>query len=230
MTLDTRALNDIPNGKPVRIFLPITGEEEMVKAHCVYQKAAAPKFDLLFKPGELPADDLDSKKPCIVTIDLGGPTLSLEAMIRNVAHIQKLEMVARKSIKHPQMRDFFRVDTVTKLITKSFPRPTSKNVSTSWSFEGRTVDISGSGVKALFTEQPPAEYPVQLEISIPASTPSAVRALAHQVRSRQLADGRFEVAYQYDEISSRDRDRIIGSCFEIQRRMLRLKVHVKSDE
>ncbi|MGW8193933.1 MAG: PilZ domain-containing protein [Desulforhopalus sp.] len=229
MTEDTRALNDIPDGKPVRIFLPIVAEEEMVRAYGVYRKTQPPRFDLLFKPGDLPVNDLDDKKPCIVTIDLGGPALSLEAMVRSIAHPQKLEMVARKSTKHPQMRNYFRVDTDTKLVTKSFPRNSAKIAGKPWSYEGITVDISGSGVKALFDEQPPGEFPVQLEITIPNATPSTVKALAHQVRSRKLADGRFEVAFQYDEITSTDRDRIIGSCFEIQRRMLRLKVHVKND-
>lgn len=230
MTTDTEALENIPDGKPVRIFLPVKTKDEMVKAQCVYQKTAAPKFELLFKPGELPADILDSQKPCIVSIDMGGATVSLEAMIRDVASVQKLEMIARKTVNHRQLREYFRVDTETKVISKAFLKKRSAGVKTPWSYEGQTVDISGSGVRAVFTESPPAEHPVRLEISIPSSTtPSVVKMLAHQVRSRQLKDGTYEVAFHYDEITTEDRDKIIGCCLDIQRQMLRLKVHVKDD-
>lgn len=229
MTTETQALQEIPDGKPVRIFLPITNHDEMVTAQCVYQQAAIPKFELLFKPGELPTDNLDSSKPCIVSIDMGGPTVSLEAMIRNVVGNQKLEMIARKAINHLQLREYFRVDTEAKVVTKAFLHKRAGGLKTPWSFEGRTVDISGSGVKGVFSEPPPAEHPVRLEISIPSPKPSTVEALAHQVRSRQLNDGRFEVAFHYDEITTQDRDTIIGCCLDIQRQMLRLRVQVKDN-
>jgi hypothetical protein len=229
MTTDIQALQDIPDGKPVRIFLPVTKQDEMVKAQCVYQKTAAPKFELLFAPGELPVDVLDSKRPCIVSIDMGGPTVSLEAMIREVASAQKLEMVARKTVNHRQLREYFRVDAETKVVTRAFVKKHAGGVKTPWEYEGRTVDISGSGVRALFTESPPAEFPVRLEISLPTPKPSFVKVLAHQVRSRQLGDGTYEVAYHYDEIRTEDRDRIIGCCLDIQRQMLRLRVQVKDD-
>lgn len=230
MTTDTKALQEIPDGKPVRIFLPVTNQEEMVKAQCIYQKTTAPKFDLLFQPGELPVTILDSQKPCIVSIDMGGPTVSLEAMIRDVASEQKLEMVARKTVSHAQLREYFRVDAETKVVTKAFFRRSTAGDKKSWACEGTTVDISGSGVRAVFTESPPAERPVRLEINIPSSKPSIVEALAHQVRSKELKDGTYEVAYHYDEISTEDRDKIIGACLNIQRQMLRLRVHVKDDE
>ena len=230
MTTDTKALQEIPDGKPVHIFLPVTTQDEMIKAQCIYMKTAVPKFELLFKPGELPVNILDSQKPCIVSIDMGGPSVSLEAMIRDVAGAQKLEMVARKTINHTQLREYFRVDAETRVVTKAFFNKRTGSGKKSWTYQGTTVDISGSGVRAIFAESPPAERPVRLEIDIPSAKPSVVEALAHQVRSKQLKDGTYEVAYHYDEISTEDRDKIIGCCLDIQRQMLRLRVHVKDDE
>ncbi len=227
MRSDTNTLQDIPNGKPVRIFIPLKNEPERLRAQCLYQAEIHQKFTLIFKPGILPVDDIDIKLPCIVSIDMGGPTISLEAMIRDIANPQTLQMVVRKSISHKQMRDFFRVDATASVVSKAFRTNSVGDKHKQWTIQGHTVDISGSGILALFTEQPPADHQVRLEITLPSAEPDILTVLAHQVRSRQLKDGRFEVAYQFDEISTEDRDRMIGYCLTIQRQLLRLKVQVK---
>ena len=96
-----------------------------------------------------------------------------------------------------------------------------------WSAKGRTIDISGSGILAIFDEEPQADRQVKLEITVPSIEPETIKILAHQVRKQQLHDGRFEVAYHFDDISTEDRDKIIGCCLEIQRRFLRLKVRLE---
>ena len=120
MSSDNNILQNIPKGKPVRIFLPLLDRPEIIRAQCLYQEVEPPKFSLIFKPGILPVDELDLKIPCIISIDMGGPTISLEAIIQKIANRQTLQMIVRKSISHEQMREFFRVDTVTKVISKSF--------------------------------------------------------------------------------------------------------------
>ncbi|GAB6192636.1 PilZ domain-containing protein [Desulfocastanea catecholica] len=225
MTTNTDILQTIPQGKPVRIFLPLLNRPDSVRTQGLYQKIELPKFSLLFKLGMLPVDEVDSAKPCIISIDMGGPTISLEAMIVKVANRQTLEMVARKSISHEQMREFFRVDAVTSVISKSFHTELF-STNEPWSTEGQTLDISGSGILAIFDEQPKPDRPVRLEITIPSLEPEMIKVLAHQVRGQQLQDGRFEVAYHFDDITIEDRDKIIGCCLIIQRRMLRLKIQV----
>ncbi len=229
MTTDTDILKSIPKGKPVRIFLPLLDRPEIIRAHCLYQEAEPPKFSLIFKPGILPVDALDLKMPCIISIDMGGPTISLEAMIQKIANRQTLQMKVRKSISHEQMREFFRVDTVTTVISKSFQTELFNDKNKPWSSIGQTVDISGSGLLAIFDDKPQAEQQVKLEITVPSKEKDTVIVLAHQVRMQQLHDGRFEVAYHFDEITTEDRDIIIGCCLVIQRKMLRLKVKVKKD-
>jgi c-di-GMP-binding flagellar brake protein YcgR len=160
---------------------------------------------------------------------MGGPTISLEAMIEQVVDRQTLQMVVRKGISHDQMREFFRVDAVTRVISKSFHTELFSDTNAPWSSEGQTIDISGSGILAIFDEKPQADHQVKLEIIIPTVEPDTIKVLAHQVRVQQLHDGRYEVAYHFDDITTEDRDKIIGCCLVIQRKMLRLKVQVNDN-
>lgn len=226
MSPNSNALQNIPNGKPVRIFLPLFNVPERIRAQCVYQATSPPRFSLLFKPGILPVDHIDAQKSCIVTIDMGGPTISLEAMIENVANPQTLQMIVEKSISHKQMREFFRVDAVTRVICSSFHTQFTDQDSEPWSLQGQTMDLSGAGILASFAEEPPADKQVHLEITIPLADPVTIKVLAHPVRLQRHGDGRYEVAYHFDDISTEDRDKIIGCCLVLQRRLLRLKIQV----
>jgi hypothetical protein len=229
MSSNDDTLRDIPNGKPVRIYLPVIEGPEPVRGQCLYQVKAPPKFTLVFKHGMLPVEDIDISRPCIISIDMGGPTITLEAMIQEITNPQTLQMIVRKTISHEQMREFFRVDATTMVVSKAFRTEFVGDINEEWVVQGHTVDISGSGILALFTERPPVEDQVRLDISIPSPEPETAEALAHQVRSRQLKNGLYEVAYHFDDISTEDRDKIIGCCLDIQRQMLRLKVKVKDN-
>lgn len=221
-------ISTIPDAKPVRVFLPIKNAKERYRLQGVYQKTTPPRFNLLFKPGSLPIDSIDSKDVCIINIDIGGPTLSLEANISTVASNQLLEMIVVRSISHEQMREFFRVDAVTNVIGRSFRSQVKRKKNASdWSLSGETIDISGSGILASFSEKPPEDEQILLEITLPTDEPEAITVLAHPVRVVKTSDDHFDIAYHFDEISTEDRDKIIGCCLEIQRKLLRLKVKVK---
>ncbi len=207
--------------------MALTKGTERYRAHCVYHKTEPPKFSLLFKPGVLPVDEISLSDPCIINIDLGGPTVSLEASIKNIANDQTLELVELSTINHEQMREFFRVDATTKVMSKSFHPEIVGKKGKQWAIQGETVDISGSGILAIFSVPPPRDKQVRLEISIPSAEPETITVLARLVRSQEVADNIFEVAYHFDDISSEDRDKIIGCCLVIQRKLLRLKVQVK---
>ena len=222
-------LLDIPNGKPVRIFLPLTDKADRIRAHCIYQQASPPKFSLIFKPGVLPADAIDISKLSIINVDQGGSNISLEAKILKISNSQTLEMIITKAINHEQMREFFRVDAVTDVISNSFETSVFDDKEQE-SIAGKTVDISGSGILAIFQEKPPQTKHIKLEICLPGEDCKTVNVFAHQVRVQELHDGGFEAAYHFDDISDEDRDTIIGTCLVLQRKMLRLKVQVKDTQ
>lgn len=227
MSTDPNILETIAEGKPVRVFIPLRDRQERVRAHCVCQDIAPPKFSLIFKPGTLPVEDIDTIQPCIVSIDMGGPTASLEAMIQEIVNPQTLQMILQKSMSHEQMREFFRIDAVTKVISSSFRTQFANKANEPWSVQGETLDLSGCGILAIFPEAPPTEKQIQLEIAIPSAEPEMITVIAHQVRVQQQDDGRYEVAYHFDDISPEDRDKIIGCCLVLQRKVLRLKVQVQ---
>ncbi len=227
MTSDKQLLESIPDTKPVRVFLPILDKKERYRTTCVLEKASSGKFKLLFKPGTLPSHAVDTSNTCIIIVDMGGPTHSIEARIQNIASPQILDMILEKTISHEQMREFFRVDATTGVISKSFHPEFFDNTGEPWSAKGKTIDISGSGILASFSEKPPADKQVKLEITLPTNEHEVISIFAHPVRIEEISDNNFEVAYHFDDIDAEDRDKIIGCCLIIQRKMLRLKVQVK---
>lgn len=230
MISESAIIETIADSKPVRVFLPIIGGRERYRAHCVYQKTNPPHFNLLFTAGVLPVDAIDIQEPAIITIDMGGPNLSLEAKIKSITSDQILEMVMVKSISHAQMREFFRVDAATKVIGTSFQSEVFGEQGTPWSLAGKTVDISGSGILATFSQEPPMDKQIRLEITLPTLEPETISVLAHPVRTQKISDKQYEVAYHFDDITTEDRDKIIGCCLILQRRLLRLKVQVKEQQ
>ncbi len=227
MTTDIETIKNIPDGKPVRIFLPLQGGPERYRTQCVFQKSDPPHFSLLFKPGVLPVEDIALGQQSIINIDMGGSTISLEAKTEEITNPQTLHMLIEKTITHEQMREFFRVDATTDIISKSFHTQLLGNKKEPWSMEGKTVDISGSGILAIFPEQSPADRQIRLLITLPSVEQETISVLAHQVRGQKLGDRLFEVAYHFDDISTEDRDKIIGCCLDIQRKLLRLQVQVR---
>ena len=227
MTSDTKLLESVPDSKPVRAFLPITGKMERYRASCIFQRSDEADFQLLFQAGMLPASMLDTTQSCLVSVDMGGPNISIEATIVKVVGEQKLILKLKKSISHDQMREFFRVDATTSVISSSFHPEFFTSKGAPWSIKGRTIDISGSGLLAVFSEPPPEDQQVRLEISLSTADSGIIKVLAHPVRTEKVNDDHYEVAYHFDDISTEDRDKIIGYCLIIQRKLLRLKVQVK---
>lgn len=229
MSSDIETLKKIPAEKPVRIFLPISNSDERIRTQCVYHPVKPPIFKLTFKPGVLPLDALDPHQACIISIDIGGPTITLEAMVRNIINSQTLEMIINKSISHEQMREYFRVDVIADLTVSSYHNSLVRQETTPWEIKATTIDISGSGTLAILPERPPEDKQVLLDISLPTDQESSIKILSHPVRTKKLADGRYEVAYHFDDITTENRDAIIGCCLVLQRKLLRLKVQVKEN-
>lgn len=221
-------LKDIPDGKPVKIFLPLINSNERYRSNCVFQRGNPPNFSLNFKLGELPQNLIDTGKPCLINIDMGGTSVSLEANISEIASNQTLNLMACKTIDHEQLREFFRVDATTRVVSKAFKNKNPELQDNDWHCEGTTVDISGSGLLASFSSLPPMDNKVQLEIILPGNDEQIIKTMAIPIRSRKIKDDLYEVAYHFEEISSEDRDLIIGSCLVIQRQLLRMKVQVSN--
>lgn len=222
-------INKIPDNKPVRIFLPIKNFEENLRLNCVLQKSKSPHFSLLFNPGTLPVEHLDMTAAIVISLDISGQAISLEAKILNAANPQTLEMVALKTISHEQMREFFRVDCTLPLLLKSIVPEEFETPEDIWKISGTTIDLSGSGLHASFAAPPPENTQVRIHLSLPTAVPSIVNILASPTRISQLTEKSWDAAYHFDDIRDEDRDSVIGCCLIAQRRLLRLKVRVKDN-
>ena len=223
-TLD-EVFSQIETGKAVRVALPLLGTSEKKRISCVYQAENPPVFLLLFVPNTLPLDEIDMNRKATVLLDIKGQNISLAADIQEKVNKQALRLIARDVISHEQMRNYFRVDINAPLVARPALRKDQE-----WSLSGETVDVSGSGLLAVFAEPIDEDEPVQVELILPTGNGEPIKAVAHVVRSRKIKKNQYQVALHFDTIESDDRDRIMACCFEIQRRHLRLKVQIKNPD
>lgn len=227
MTDQNNFLDTISDEKPVRLFLPIIESDDRLLIQCVLKKEKGNHFTLLFSSGTLPVSKIDKNTSCLISLDDGGKSISLESNIVRVVNNQSLEMILQKTITHEQMREYFRVDCTVPIILKSTVPEEFGTPDDNWKITGTTVDLSGSGLRASFTTAPPDNTQVRLELALPTTETIIVKTLASPVRISQLTEKLWDVAYQFDVIEDEDQDAIIGCCMVAQRRLLRLKVKVK---
>ncbi len=227
-TLD-EIFTQIQTGKAVRIALPVAGIMEKQRVGCVYQEEDPPEFLLLFNPGVLPAE-IDMNRKAAVLLDISGQSISLSVDIKQVLNNQTLRLVARDVISHEQLRDYFRVDVSAPLVARPALPENDLAMEEEWNLSGETVDVSGSGLLALFSTPIDQDKLVRVDLVLPTGDVQPVQTIAHVVRSRKIADDQYQVALHFDQIKPEDRDRIMACCFEIQRKHLRLKVQVKNPE
>ena len=227
MTVPNNFFSQISDEKPVRLFLPIIDLEARRLIQCVLKKTRTDHFLLLFKTGSLPVSKIDKEPSCLINLDLGGQSVSMESKIIQVINNQTLEMVPQKTITHEQMREYFRVDCTTPVILKSIVPEEFGVPEDNWNILGTTVDLSGSGLRASFTTAPPENTQVRLELALPTTETTIVKMIASPVRISKLTEKLWDAAYQFDAIEDEDQDAIIGCCMLAQRRLLRLKVKVQ---
>jgi hypothetical protein len=228
MATETDFIANIPDAKPVRIFLPLQGTDKRHRERCIFQKTTPPHFNLLFEPGTLPVDTLDIKSACIINLDMAGRSVSIEAMITKVINSQVVELTVRKTITHDQMREYFRVDYTVPILASSRHLEGDPDTQEEfWQLPGTVIDLSGSGLLAIFHEKPPADKLVRLQLTLHNDSSNNISLLARPTRTSEVEKNRFVVAYHFEEINDEDRDKIVGQCLITQRRLLRLNVQVK---
>lgn len=220
------SLIDIPDGKPLRAFLPIKNSQDRFRLACTFTFQEGKKFFLNFNLGMLTEDDIEVNGIAVISIDIGGISTSIEAVVLEAYSSQRLLLEMKSTITHSQLRDFFRVDAVTRVIGESFH--TLAVNEKEWQIEGTTIDISGNGILATFSENLPKSETIRLQITLPSVPPEIIFVIATKIRTQKIDNTHWEVAFSFNEISPEDRDKIIRCCLTIQRQLLRLKVEISS--
>ncbi|RPH38819.1 MAG: PilZ domain-containing protein [Desulfobulbaceae bacterium] len=145
--------------------------------------------------------------------------LSLNAKIEEIIGDRTLELTAKSSIDPTSLREFFRVAIHVPVVI-SFEPESDDDLERKWSLSGETLDISGSGLLALFSED--CQDRQRIKIAIELSSPQAsVVCVGHVVYTRRVRKGRWHIALHFDDIASKHRDIIISNCLYEQRRQLK---------
>ncbi|MBE0583937.1 MAG: PilZ domain-containing protein, partial [Desulfofustis sp.] len=203
----------------------ITGSDgEMIHLDCIFKESDPPLFFLVFAPQAMPKD-LEVGQKCSVAITRSGTAdepVTLSAAVESFKGDRSLEMRALDTIDPVSLREYFRV-MVSSPIVASFEPTSDDSRQRPWQYNGMTVDLSGTGVLAVFPVEFENKHNIFLDITLPDSD-KRVDCIAHVVRTRKLRKSRYQIALHFDTISRKHRDCIITACLQEQRRQLRLRM------
>lgn len=216
-------LATIPENKSVRAVIPLSDSSNKLRLGGILQAQEPPRFKLIFPMESLDGAKIDVHRKCSVVLDMGGQNISLTADIDAIVSDMEMQLIARDFINHESVREFFRVDVATPLVLTSII-PAELSGEEAWQLQGETIDLSGAGLLAAFPEPVEPNKRFRLNIILPSGDASIVPVVGHAVRTKKIDDNLYHVAFHFDQISEEDRDRIMASCFEIQRRHLRMKL------
>lgn len=216
-------LEKLNDSAPTVVDLPGVHEEN-IRCKALFIKRESPLLELIFPPRSWEADDLKIGADCNLAIEHNGVTINLIARLDGVVQERRLRFTAREPVSPESLRDYFRVSINTP-IEASYIAGTKEIKNRTWKMVGTTLDLSGSGVLALFAEKPPSNHRIQLVITIPDEETPIV-CLANVVRSYRIRKNRFQVAFHFENVTTKTRDLLIACCMQEQRRQLRENVHV----
>lgn len=215
-----RLVKSIPDGQPATITLTdLSGDRRLLQG--VYKESEAPFFFFLARPGQLP-ETLNTSLQCpFASQDRSATDVAFSADIIEKTNDRTLELIARKTVRAEDLRQFFRVTLRTRIVIRFYPENPDSNQQ-EWEMTGETVDISQSGVLAILPKDCPSPNGLDFEISL-INPNKNVFCTGRVIRSKRLKKDRWLISFHFDEISATDRDAIARNCFAEQRRQLRDK-------
>lgn len=127
--------------------------------------------------------------------------------------------VTENNIVDPtKLRQYFRV-AICVPVTIAPASESAGDPSSRWSLTGETLDISGSGLLGLFSEQCQEQQAVKITLKL-SSPEASVSCLGHIVHVRRVRRGKWQIALHFDDITAKQRDIIISNCLYEQRKLL----------
>ncbi|HHB75829.1 MAG TPA: PilZ domain-containing protein [Desulfobulbus sp.] len=220
----TEIIHQLNDNAMATVDIPLKEGEDQ-RLNCIFKKTDAPSFTLVFAPNALDSVTIEDKTNCRLIVKHGDSAINLNIRIDAITNERTVECTALESISPESMREYFRVMISVPIRAAYKPGPREiKNKA--WEISGNTIDLSGGGVLALFSEKPANTNRIQLEIDLPDQE-APVLCMAKVVRTYRLRKKRFQVAFNITEIEGKARDIIISSCLQEQRRQLRNKVRVE---
>lgn len=214
-------LDKLNDSAPTLVDIP-GNQDEVFRCNALLVKKEAPCLELLFPPDSWQLEELNVGADCSLVVEHNGLTVNLIARLDGANGDRRLLFTAREPVTPASLRDYFRVGINTP-IEASYVAGHQEINSRSWKIIGATIDLSGSGVLALFPEKPPSKNHIQLIITVPEEKQHIV-CLARVIRTYRMRKNRYQVAFHFENISAKSRDQLISCCFQEQRRQLRENV------
>ncbi len=218
-TTVTNILQSIPDKQSARINLS-TKKGESLYLDCNYRKGVAPSFTLVFLDKDLPKE-IDVSRQCSITIndrDRDGIPLVLKANIDVVSDNHTMDLTAQDVVDPTKLRQYFRVP-ISVPVTVSFAKESNGEILRQWSLAGETLDLSGSGLLALFEDECPDLHGIIITMEL-FSPKASITCVGHVVQTRRVRRKRWQIALHFDDITNKQRDIIISNCFYEQRKQL----------
>lgn len=213
-------IKTIDDSQSAKVRLSFTNMESAY-LDCVYKESEAPSFFLVFSPGTIP-DNLDFQSNCSVSINKKHSPIVISAKIEALRGDRTLELVATEIIDPVSLREYFRVFYKTP-ITASHRPSSGESIKSLWKVKGTTMDLSASGVLAIFPQEFEHNEHIFLEFNLIGNNRS-IQCLSHVVRVRHIRKSRCQIALHFDQIPPNDQDAIVTECMGEQRRQLRKRM------
>lgn len=216
-------LHKLSDNAPTIVDIP-SNKEEALRCRALLVKKESPLLELLFPPHSWVADDLKIGSHCNLVVEHKGLSVNLIARLDSIVGDRRLHFTAREPVAPEAMRDFFRVSINIPIEASYIAGPKEVKLET-WKMIGTTIDMSGSGVLALFAIKPPSNNRIQLIMTQPDEEMPIV-CLANVVRSYRVRKNHYQVAFHFENLSGKTRDQMISFCLQEERRQLRENVRV----
>jgi hypothetical protein len=197
---------------------------ETIRCKALLVKRDFPHLELVCPPRSWNAADLKFGADCPLAVAHSGLTVNLIARLDHVVRDRRLRLTAKEPVEPESLREYFRVALNTPIEASYIAGPRETGANT-WKLTGTTLDLSGSGVLAVFPTPPPSRQHIQLVITVPEEH-NPIVCLATVVRSYRIRNNRFQVAFHFENVTTKTRDMIIACCMQEQRRQLREHVQI----
>ncbi len=213
----TNLVASIVDGTPGTLIIE-TAERDEIRLECIYRGTETPKC-FAVATAEPFSRKCDAKSSWTLQI----VNELKEPIILNTTFVKQLDpntvvLKGANATNPASLREYFRINLETG-ITLDYTMLRSKTYKRA-KLQGKTLDISGSGVLAIFPEKPYECREVKIDLQL-TQPEKIVSCMGHLVRLTALSNGQWQAALHFINVANKDREDIIANCFSEQRRRLR---------
>ncbi len=170
-----------------------------------------------FEPHE--ADHIPDKGQTVTLLYAGGErVLRLRTVVAEIIEGLKLLLEPVAEVTEGERREFLRAEATVQLycdvVSEEYELPGSAPDEGAQGWVEQIVDLSGSGVKFLWSGLCKKGDTLFIRMVLPSPNNPTVNTLGHVVRAKHHAEtGRLDVAVHFDRVEERDRDLMINCVF-----------------